>query len=96
METLRTPDDRFASLPEFPFAPHYADIADGEGGELRVHYIDEGEGPTLLFLHGSPTWSFLYRGVVVRMRRRFRRASRYSTRLACKPPEPGRWRRYHP
>jgi haloalkane dehalogenase len=37
-----------------------------------VHYIDEGEGPTLLFLHGNPTWSFLYRGVVIRLRKRFR------------------------
>ncbi len=42
MDTLRTPDERFASLPDFPFAPHYADISDGEGGELRVHYRRRG------------------------------------------------------
>lgn len=38
----------------------------------RVHYVDEGEGPPILFLHGNPTWSFLYRGVVIRLRKRFR------------------------
>jgi len=37
-----------------------------------VHYIDEGEGPPILFLHGNPTWSFLYRGIVIRLRERFR------------------------
>jgi haloalkane dehalogenase len=37
-----------------------------------VHFIDEGEGKPILFLHGNPTWSFLYRGVVTRLRRRFR------------------------
>jgi haloalkane dehalogenase len=66
MDTLRTPDDRFASLPEFPFAPHYADIADGEGGELRVHYVDEGpsEAQPVLLMHGEPSWSFLYRRMI--------------------------------
>jgi haloalkane dehalogenase len=66
MDTLRTPDDRFASLPDFPFAPHYADIADGEGGELRVHYIDEGPSgaPPVLLMHGEPSWSFLYRRMI--------------------------------
>ncbi|HSH76423.1 MAG TPA: alpha/beta fold hydrolase [Longimicrobiales bacterium] len=38
----------------------------------RVHYIDEGEGRPILFLHGNPTWSFLYRGIVIRLRRKFR------------------------
>jgi haloalkane dehalogenase len=37
-----------------------------------VHYIDEGTGPPILFLHGNPTWSFLYRGIVIRLRKRFR------------------------
>ncbi|MGH9112942.1 MAG: haloalkane dehalogenase, partial [Acidimicrobiales bacterium] len=36
MDTLRTPDDRFADLPGYPFAPHYVDIADGDGGTLRA------------------------------------------------------------
>ena len=66
MDTLRTPDERFASLPDFPFAPHYVDIADGEGGELRVHYVDEGpsEAPPVLLMHGEPSWSFLYRTMI--------------------------------
>ncbi len=39
MKTLRTPDDRFAGLPGYDFEPHYAEIADAEGGTLRVHYL---------------------------------------------------------
>ena len=42
MRTLRTPDERFANLPGWPFAPHYVEIPDGDGGTLRVHYVDEG------------------------------------------------------
>ncbi len=68
METLRTPDERFADLPDYAFEPHYAEIADGSddgaGGRLRVHYLDEGAGPTVLLLHGEPTWSYLYRHMV--------------------------------
>ncbi len=66
MDTLRTPDDRCESLPGFPFAPHYADISDGEGGELRVHYVDEGPSgaPPVLLMHGEPSWSFLYRKMI--------------------------------
>ena len=66
MDTLRTPDDRFADLPGYPFAPHYVDIADGEGGTLRVHHVDEGDpgAPVVLLLHGEPSWSFLYRHMI--------------------------------
>jgi haloalkane dehalogenase len=66
MDTLRTPDDRFAGLPGYPFAPHYADIPDGDGGSLRVHHIDEGDvdAPVVLLLHGEPSWSYLYRHMV--------------------------------
>lgn len=64
MEILRTPDDRFDAIPEYPFEPHYAEIGDGEGGRLRVHHVDEGEGPTVVLLHGEPTWSFLYRRMI--------------------------------
>ena len=42
MKALRTPDERFQKLPGYDFEPHYAEIPDGEGGTLRVHYIDEG------------------------------------------------------
>ena len=51
----------------YPFTSHYADV-DG----ARVHYVDEGEGPPLLLLHGNPTWSFLYRDVIKGLRDRFR------------------------
>jgi haloalkane dehalogenase len=68
VDVLRTPDDRFAGLPGFPFAPHYVDVDDGEGegGTLRVHYVDEGpaDGPVVLLMHGEPTWSFLYRHMI--------------------------------
>jgi haloalkane dehalogenase len=56
---LRTPDERFADLPDFPFEPNYVEI-----NGLRVHYIDEGQGETILCLHGEPTWSYLYRKIV--------------------------------
>ena len=59
MNILRTPDERFTNLPEFPFEPHYVDIND-----LRVHYLDEGQGEIILCLHGEPTWSFLYRKMI--------------------------------
>lgn len=66
MKTLRTPDDRFRGLPDFPFQPHYAQIPDGEGGSLRVHHLDEGPGHAgpVLLLHGEPSWSYLYRHMI--------------------------------
>lgn len=60
---LRTPDERFAALPGYAWAPHYADQLPGFEG-LRVHYLDEGPRDattTVLCLHGQPTWSYLYR-----------------------------------
>jgi len=62
MTILRTPDERFAELPDYPFAPHYLDGAAG----LRMHYLDEGphEAPVALCLHGQPTWSYLYRKMI--------------------------------
>jgi haloalkane dehalogenase len=66
MKTLRTPDERFAGLPGYPFAPHYVQVSDGDGGELRVHYLDEGppDGSIVLCLHGEPSWSYLYRKMI--------------------------------
>jgi haloalkane dehalogenase len=55
----RTPEQRFASLPGFPYEPRYFD-QDG----LRMHYLDEGDGDPVLCLHGEPTWSFLYRKMI--------------------------------
>ncbi len=66
MKTLRTPDDRFAHLPDFPYPPHYVEIDDGDGGRLRVHYLDEGprDGAVVLLMHGEPSWCFLYRKMI--------------------------------
>ncbi len=58
-DVLRTPDEAFANLPDYPFAPHYRDV---EG--LRLAHIDEGEGAPVLFMHGEPTWSFLWRHLI--------------------------------
>jgi len=62
VNVFRTPDERFAGLPGFPFEPHYLD-QDG----LRMHYLDEGTGDPVLCLHGEPTWSFLYRKMIPRL-----------------------------
>ncbi|KKE98886.1 haloalkane dehalogenase [Mycolicibacterium obuense] len=65
MDVLRTPDQRFTDLPDFPFAPHYVDVgADADG--LRVHYLDEGprDAEVVLLLHGEPSWSYLYRRMI--------------------------------
>ena len=58
---LRTPDDRFENLENYPFKPNYMMI-DG----LRIHYLDEGPNdadPIILF-HGEPTWSYLFRKMI--------------------------------
>ncbi len=66
MHALRTPDERFRALPDFDFAPNYAEVDDGEGGALRVHYLDEGprDGAVVLLMHGEPSWCYLYRTMV--------------------------------
>ncbi|RIL06077.1 MAG: haloalkane dehalogenase [Proteobacteria bacterium] len=66
MRVLRTPDERFANLSGYPFAPHYVEIASGDGGALRVHYVDEGprDAAPVLCLHGEPSWSYLYRKMI--------------------------------
>ena len=51
----------------FPFESRWFDSPKG-----KVHYLDEGSGPPILFLHGNPTWSFLYRGIIIRLRKQFR------------------------
>ncbi len=64
---LRTPEERFASLPGFPFAPRYRELANPFGeGTLRMHYVDEGptDAPVVLLVHGEPTWSYLYRKMI--------------------------------
>jgi haloalkane dehalogenase len=66
VKVLRTPDTRFQNLPGYPFAPHYTDVPDGDGGELRIHHVEEGpaDGPTVLCMHGQPSWSYLYRHMI--------------------------------
>jgi haloalkane dehalogenase len=66
VQFLRTPDERFANLPGYPFSAHYVDVDDTEGGRLRMHYVDEGpsDAPPVLMLHGEPSWSFLYRKMI--------------------------------
>lgn len=70
MNVLRTPDECFANLPDFPFEPHYIDVGGNvdSGAEtgLRMHYLDEGPpgGEVVLLLHGEPSWSYLYRKMI--------------------------------
>jgi pimeloyl-ACP methyl ester carboxylesterase len=61
-ESLRTPDDRFVGLPDWPYSPQYVDGIAG----LRTHFIDEGrrEAPVVLCLHGEPTWGYVYRHMI--------------------------------
>jgi haloalkane dehalogenase len=61
MKVLRTPEERFANLPGFPYKPKYAEL-----GGLRLAYVEAGpaDGEPVLLLHGEPSWSFLYRKVI--------------------------------
>lgn len=63
---LRTPDQQFINLPDFPWTPNYLMVLHREHGPLRLHYLDVGpaDGPVVLMLHGEPTWSFLYRHLI--------------------------------
>lgn len=66
IKALRTPEDRFANLPDWPYAPHYCDDLPGYAG-LRAHFVDEGPrdgGQTFLCLHGEPSWAYLYRRMI--------------------------------
>jgi haloalkane dehalogenase len=64
MEILRTPDTCFDNLADFPYQPHYCDLTDPDAGKLRLAYIDEGQGPAVLCMHGEPSWSYLYRKMI--------------------------------
>ena len=61
MDVFRTPDERFEGLPGYGFAPNYAEI-----GGLRLHYVDEGEGPPVVLSHAlglvAAGWPLLYSG----------------------------------
>ncbi|MGD0320152.1 MAG: haloalkane dehalogenase [Acidimicrobiales bacterium] len=75
MKVLRTPEERFDSLPGYDFKPHYVEVPAGDSSNdgLRVHYLDEGHGGSyepsgdtevVVLLHGEPSWSYLYRRMV--------------------------------
>ena len=69
MDVIRTPDNRFENLPDYPFAPHYAlvpTIDNGRDSEVRVHYLDEGpsDAAPVLLMHGETSWSYLYRRMI--------------------------------
>ena len=61
MKLLRTPDERFENLPDFPYKPNYLMV-----DEIRIHYVDEGskDAEVILLMHGEPSWSFLYRHMI--------------------------------
>lgn len=63
IDAVRTPDELLQGLPGFPFEPRYREH---EG--LRLAHLDEGQGRPVLFVHGEPTWSFLWRKVLVPVR----------------------------
>ena len=65
LPALRTAEERFAALADFPYAPHYLETLPGYQG-LRMHYVDEGprDAPVFLCLHGEPTWAYLYRRMI--------------------------------
>ena len=66
MKLLRTPDECFANLKDYPFEPNYTTIQTEDGSDLRIHHLDEGskDGPLVLCMHGQPVWSYLYRKMI--------------------------------
>jgi haloalkane dehalogenase len=66
VQVLRTPEERFTNLPDFPYQPQHAEVADPDGGTLRMAWVEAGppDGPPVVLLHGEPTWSYLYRSVL--------------------------------
>jgi haloalkane dehalogenase len=66
VEVLRTPEDRFATVPDFPYEPSHVTFDDGDGGALRMAVTDVGPlgGEVVVLLHGEPSWSFLWRRVI--------------------------------
>ena len=68
----------------YPFESHFAHV-----NGARVHYVAEGDGPPLLLLHGNPTWSFLYRDLILGLRDRFRCVAPDHPGFGRSRPEPG-------
>ena len=66
MTVTRTPDERFAGLPDYPYEPHYVDVMTAGIVPVRMHFVAAGpaDGPVVVLLHGQPSWSYLYRKVI--------------------------------
>lgn len=67
MKVLRTPDESFSNLPDWPYEPVYTNVTAHDGTTLRIHHVDTGPDDateTVLCMHGEPTWSFLYRKMI--------------------------------
>ena len=66
MKVLRTPDEAFAAIADYPFHPNYAEVAGPDGVPLRIHFVDEGphNAAPVLLMHGEPSWSYLYRNII--------------------------------
>jgi len=66
LTVLRTPDERFEDLPCYNYEPHYTTVTDYDGGEIRIHMIDEGprDAEPIVLMHGNPTWSYIYRKMI--------------------------------
>lgn len=66
MNIVRTPEERFENLKDYPFKTNYVEIKHSDGTPLRFHYLDEGNpnGEIILCLHGQPSWSYLYRKMI--------------------------------
>lgn len=66
MTVLRTPDERFDNLPDYDFSANYVTVQDSALGDMRMHYLDEGDPShrTVVLLHGEPTWSYMFRRTV--------------------------------
>ena len=78
-EVLRTPDERFDGLPDWPYAPRYTDDLPGYKG-LRIQHIDEGPADAdrvFLCLHGEPTWAYLFRRMIPVFREALRQAEQF-------------------
>lgn len=67
---IRTPEERFENLEDYPFSPNYLEVEEG----LQMHYVDEGgkEYPVILLLHGEPSWSYLYRKMIPILSKNYR------------------------
>lgn len=66
MQILRTPDERFADLPDFPWPARYVEVDGPDAPAVRMAYVEAGpaDGPVVVLLHGEPSWSFLYRKMI--------------------------------